>query len=149
MNTAAIQFNEYATLAFQSSGEIPTVSVDETRGWAYCRAAEEDERNGFPFTAAMEWHKAAACFGSQSPVSDRCWREWERIMRIPRALASAVVDIEEAVLPSRNESDSRPCGKRFRQPVAVLRPQAVPLLPGEPERDRPKPYSAALSQLQD
>ncbi len=120
MNTAANQSNEYTTMT-------TAVGVDERRGWSYCRAAEEDERNGFPFTAAMEWQRAAVCFGSRSPVSDRCWREWERIMQIPRALASAVVDTEEARLPSRNESGNQPCVTLFRQPVAVLRPQAVPL----------------------
>lgn len=125
MNTAAIQSNEYATLASRSAGEIPT--VDETRGRAYCKAAEEDERNGFPFSAAMEWHKAAACFGSQSLVSDRCWQEWERIMQIPRALASAVVDIEEAAPPSRTKQTAGHAASRFgsRSLFSVLK--AVPL----------------------
>lgn len=54
----------------------------------YCRAAQQDERNSFPFTAAVEWQKAAVLFGMVAPrLADRCWREWERIMRIPRRLA--------------------------------------------------------------
>lgn len=54
----------------------------------YCRAAQRDERASFPFTAAMEWHKAAVLFSPVAPLlADRCWQEWERIVRIPRSLA--------------------------------------------------------------
>ena len=53
----------------------------------WCLVAERDEENGFPLTAAMEWRKAAELFGSGTPIADHCWREWERIMRLPRHLA--------------------------------------------------------------
>jgi hypothetical protein len=56
----------------------------------YCLAAQRDERNGFPLTAAMEWHKAAELLAPITPISDRCWREWERIMRLPRHLAGFI-----------------------------------------------------------
>ena len=56
----------------------------------YCLAAERDEKNGFPLAAAMEWRKAAKLFGSGTPLADRCWREWERIMRLPRRLAEPI-----------------------------------------------------------
>jgi hypothetical protein len=99
MKTAAIENNEYLRKAIRSARQIRAIDVNKIRGWAYCRAAEDDERNGFPFTAASEWYRAAHCFDSQSSISDRCWREWERIMRIPRALANSVIDPQEAVLP--------------------------------------------------
>jgi len=56
----------------------------------WCLAAEREEENGFPLTAAMVWRKAAELFGSSTPIGDRCWREWERIMRLPRHLAGPI-----------------------------------------------------------
>jgi hypothetical protein len=56
----------------------------------YCLAAQRDEKNGFPLTAAMEWRKAAELLAPITPISDRCWREWERIMRLPRRLAGPI-----------------------------------------------------------
>jgi hypothetical protein len=53
----------------------------------YWRAAERDQKNDFPFTAAMEWHKAAELFSPIPKLSDRCWQEWERIVHLPRHLA--------------------------------------------------------------
>ncbi len=52
-----------------------------------CRAAYRDERNGFPFAAALEWRKAAELSTWMPLLAERCWREWERIMRLPRRLA--------------------------------------------------------------
>ncbi len=57
---------------------------------AYCRAAVRDERCGFPCTAAMEWRNAAELFAPEGKLSDRCWREWERIMRLPRRCAAPI-----------------------------------------------------------
>jgi hypothetical protein len=56
----------------------------------YCLAAQRDEKNGFPLTAAMEWRKAAELLAPITPISERCWREWERIMRLPRRLAGPI-----------------------------------------------------------
>ena len=47
------------------------------------------EKNGSPFTAALEWRKAAELV--DGPMADRCWIEWERIMHLPRHLASPIV----------------------------------------------------------
>jgi len=61
------------------------------RAFQYCRAARQDEQNGYRFTAAMEWHKAAELFAPVVPsLADRCWEEWERIVRMPRSLAGAI-----------------------------------------------------------
>jgi hypothetical protein len=58
-----------------------------TAAGAYCSAAESDERRGFPCTAAMEWRKAAELLAPLPSMADQCWREWERLMRLPRRLA--------------------------------------------------------------
>lgn len=55
-----------------------------------CQQARRDERNGFPFSAAMEWRDAAGLCASISLLSDFCWREWERIMRLPRQMATPI-----------------------------------------------------------
>jgi hypothetical protein len=57
----------------------------------YCLAAQRDEKNGLPFTAALEWRKAAELVGTIGPMADRCWIEWERIMHLPRHLADPIV----------------------------------------------------------
>jgi hypothetical protein len=75
-----------------------TITADSVLGWRYWRAAEKDEKNGFPFTAAVEWQWAAECFGWLSLISDRCWREWERITHLPRRLASPIGEPEQVML---------------------------------------------------
>jgi len=52
----------------------------------YRRAARRDEDNNLPFTAAMEWRKAAELSSWISLVANSYWREWERIMHLPRRL---------------------------------------------------------------
>lgn len=64
--------------------------VASARAFQYCRSAHRDERNGFPYTAAVEWREAATLFASNSFFADRCWREWERIMQLPRRLAQPI-----------------------------------------------------------
>jgi hypothetical protein len=56
----------------------------------YRRAAQRDENNGLPFTAAMEWRKAAELSSWITLLSNRYWREWERIMHLPRRLAEPI-----------------------------------------------------------
>lgn len=63
---------------------------------AYCRAARRDERRGFPCTAAMEWRSAAELFAPEGKLSDCCWREWERIMRLPRRCAVPISESSPA-----------------------------------------------------
>jgi hypothetical protein len=53
-------------------------------------AARRDERKGFPLTAAMEWRKAAELCKPIALLADHCWREWERLMGLPRHLAAAI-----------------------------------------------------------
>ena len=51
------------------------------------RAAQRDESHGFLFAAAMEWRRAAELSAWITPLANRYWLEWERIMRLSRRLA--------------------------------------------------------------
>lgn len=51
------------------------------------RDAQREERNGFPYTAAMMWRSAAELFAPDTRAAECCWCEWERIMQLPRRLA--------------------------------------------------------------
>ena len=57
----------------------------------YCMIAQRDEKNGFPFAAALQWRKAAELFDPMASTADRCWIEWERIMHLPRHLARRII----------------------------------------------------------
>ena len=56
----------------------------------YVCAAHRDEQNRFSYTAAFKWRKAAELFGCETPAAEYCWRQWERIMRLPRRLAGPI-----------------------------------------------------------
>ena len=63
-----------------------------TNAIKYCRAAQKEEKNGFAYTAAVEWQKAAEFLSPFPSLADRCWQQWERIMRLPRRLAGPISD---------------------------------------------------------
>lgn len=63
-----------------------TVVSSPANAIAYCRAAQRDEENGYPFTAATEWGKAAQTLVPIPVAAELCWQQWERIMRLPRNL---------------------------------------------------------------
>ncbi len=56
----------------------------------YGCAAERDERNGFQYTAAIEWRNAAELSAATPRVADYFWRRWERVMGLPRRLAAPI-----------------------------------------------------------
>ena len=64
--------------------------VIPSKAFHYSLAAVRDERNGFPYTAAMEWHQAANLFAPSTRVAEYFWRQWERIMHLPRRLAEPI-----------------------------------------------------------
>lgn len=72
-------------------------AVVPARALHYGCAATRDERNGFSYAAAMEWRKAAELFGSDTSAAEYCWRQWERIMHLPRRLAGPVGVYRQAV----------------------------------------------------
>ena len=82
----------------------------------YNRAARRDENNGAPFTAAMEWRKAAELSSWNSLLADRYWREWERIMRLPRHLAGPI-GLEPAVTSTALHQHSSPSFELAMQPL--------------------------------
>ena len=65
----------------------------------YSHAARRDERNGFPCTAAMEWRHASELFLSGSLAAEYCWRQWERIMHLPRQLAGPIGSSRPVLVP--------------------------------------------------
>ncbi len=80
----------------------------------YCRAAVRDERNRFPYTAAMEWRSAAERFPAGSSAAEYCWRQWERIMQLPRRLAGPVGDASTIAFVAK--------------PVAAVQPALEPVM---------------------
>lgn len=62
----------------------------------YCVRAMRDEMSGYRFTAAVEWRKAAELLATIPPVADHCWKQWERIINLPRRLAEPL-----SLLPQR------------------------------------------------
>jgi hypothetical protein len=77
------------------------------RAFQYGCAAERDERNGFPYTAAMEWRKAAE-LTANTRAAEYSWRQWERIMQLPRRLAEPVGDSQPVGFPLESTSAVRP-----------------------------------------
>ena len=107
MSAAVIRFEQSVAMPIGPFRRLFAVAADSLRGLSYVRAAEKDERDGFPFTAAWEWQRAAECLGWISIIADRCWREWERIVHLPRRLAG-------------------PIGESEMTPVFILQPVAAP-----------------------
>ena len=70
-----------------------------TKAFHCSGAAQREERNGFPYTAAMKWRKAAELFAPSTRAAEYCWREWERIMGLPRQLAVPIGFFTSAELP--------------------------------------------------
>ncbi len=71
-------------------------------GLTYCHAAQRDEERGYPFTAAFEWRKAAELLAAFAPLACRCWQEWERIMCLPRRMATVTL-VEESPAETMTE----------------------------------------------
>lgn len=57
------------------------------KAFYYVWAAHKDERSGFLYTAAIEWRDAAELLLPITLAAEYCWRQWERIMHLPRELA--------------------------------------------------------------
>jgi hypothetical protein len=76
---------------------------------SYCSAADRDERRGFRYTAAMEWRKAAELLAPVPTMAERCWREWERIMQLPRRLAEPIRSHDDSPATGYEADDLRLC----------------------------------------
>ena len=62
-------------------------SIVAAKAFHYVWAAYRDELNGFPYTAAIEWREAAELLLPISLAAEYCWRQWERILHLPRQMA--------------------------------------------------------------
>ena len=82
----------------------------------YRRAAQRDENNGFSFTAAMEWRRAAELSCWITPLANRYWREWERIMHLSRRLA-VPIGVAQVVPIAVLQQSSPSQGKFVAQPM--------------------------------
>jgi hypothetical protein len=89
--TTAAKIEGHSQLKARHLPRLLIVAFHSAHAMRYCLAAQRDEMSGFPFTAAVEWRKAAELLGPMTAMSDRCWLEWERIMRLPRHLAGPIV----------------------------------------------------------
>lgn len=91
------------------------------RAIGYGRAAYRDECNGFPYTAAVEWRNAAELFAPYTLAAAYCWRQWERIMGLPRHLAEpAWVSSSPADLMAEQYKRARPGDLRDTMIAASL-----------------------------
>ena len=70
---------------------LSTVAIP-ARAFQYGCAAERDERRGLQYTAAMQWRKAADLFPPDTRAAEYFWRQWERVMQLPRRLADPIED---------------------------------------------------------
>jgi len=61
--------------------------------------AQREERDGFIYAAAMKWRSAAELFAPNTRAVEYCWREWERVMGLPRRLAGPIGFFTSAELP--------------------------------------------------
>jgi len=78
--------------------DLSTMAVPDRA--LYCsRSARREERNGFPYTAAVKWRNAAELCTPNTRAVEYCWREWERIMGLPRRLAGPIGLFTSAELP--------------------------------------------------
>jgi hypothetical protein len=76
---------------------------------SYCSAADRDQRCGFRYTAAMEWRKAAELLAQVPTLAERCWREWERLMQLPRRLAEPIQSRDDSPAVGYEADDLRLC----------------------------------------
>lgn len=98
------------------------ILVGPLLAYRYCGAAKRDEHNGFPFTAAMEWRKAAEMSSWITLLANRYWREWERIMHLPRRLAEPIglEPVAIATLQQNSSSPSELASRHLVQPRVTL-----------------------------
>jgi hypothetical protein len=81
------------------------------KAFHYSLDAVCDERNGFPYTAAMEWRQAADLFGPSTRAAEYFWRQWERIMHLPRRLAGPIGISCQTASSMPVAPASRPCNR--------------------------------------
>jgi hypothetical protein len=109
-----VLFSRYAATPVGICRQLFAVAAGWKLALGYYRAAQRDEKNGFPFTAAMEWRQAAELFRFVPMARQCCWGEWERIMHLPRRLAAPILEGRVIVFQDTTAS------KRSKLPTAVV-----------------------------
>jgi hypothetical protein len=84
-----------------------TAVVVAARAFHYCCAATRDERNRFPYAAAAEWRQSAELFATGTSAAEYCWRQWERIMQVPRRLAGPIGDSSRVTFVAKRVSTTQ------------------------------------------
>ncbi len=90
--------NQKIAIAAVGAWYVSNIAV-VTKAIHKARAAQRDERNHFPYTSAMEWRNAAELLPPNTFAAEYCWRQWERIMHLPRRLAGPIGNSRIATLP--------------------------------------------------
>jgi len=98
-------FRRHAVTPVNIYRRVFAVAAGWKLAFCYCRAAQRDEKNGFPFTAAMEWRISAELFHFVPMARQCCWGEWERIMRLPRRFATPIFEGSVMVCQDRSASN--------------------------------------------
>ncbi len=97
-----------------------TAAVVAAKAFHYCRAAVRDEHNRFPYTAAVEWREAAELFGTETSAAEYCWRQWERIMQLPRRLAGPIGDASMVTSVAKPVSATLPALKPAINQISLV-----------------------------
>jgi hypothetical protein len=88
--TEEIKLDQQLNLSGEQATDVLAELLRFSAGAEYHKLARREEKQGHPFTAAIEWRKAAELFLEDESLAERCWREWERIMKLPRRLAGSL-----------------------------------------------------------
>jgi hypothetical protein len=81
------------SINFDTVCDEVTLLADLSRFWTAARRrhmARRELRQGYRFTAAMQWRLAAEMLYEEPSLRERCWHEWELIMDLPRRWARPV-----------------------------------------------------------
>jgi len=90
--------------------------VIPAKAFHYGCAARRDERDGCPYTATLEWRKAAELFASNTRAAEYSWQQLERLMHLPRRLAGPIGISQQAAFPLAPASaQPRGCSIHRRQ----------------------------------
>lgn len=67
----------------------------------------------------MEWRHAAELFHSNTLAADCFWRQWERVMQLPRRLAEPITDSRPGVLQLEPMFATRPTMEAGVNPILL------------------------------
>jgi hypothetical protein len=89
------------------------------RAFHYACTAHHDERGGFSYTAAIEWRNAAESFAPYTLAAEYCWRQWERIMHLPRQFSGPIDPSRMISIPLNQISVTQSATNQAALPMAA------------------------------